>query len=191
MRPAGAERVQRPLRVHLISPAAAIQSGGRLPGAKAAAQQRPECRRLGRTAASRDRTAAEAGQGSRIPGRRGLCQAGGLRGAGTAWREVRDSHPGQRQPGEGHRGIADPSGGVPKPKASGLVQEFPVPGICRSAGPTTSSGGAKLVYRSRSDSRPNPRSQQPRSDRPWQRRCHLAWCWPMPATVSMGNFALR
>jgi hypothetical protein len=34
-------------------------------------------------------------QGSRVPGRRGLRQAGDLRGAGAAWREVRHPHPDQ------------------------------------------------------------------------------------------------
>ena len=36
LRRAGAERLQRPLRVHLLSPAAAVQSGRRLPGGQAA-----------------------------------------------------------------------------------------------------------------------------------------------------------
>jgi hypothetical protein len=37
-------------------------------------RERPQRRRLGGTAVARDRAAAEAGQGSRVPGRRGLRQ---------------------------------------------------------------------------------------------------------------------
>ena len=47
------------------------------------------------------------GQGSSVSRRRGLCQAGDLRGAGRAWREVCHPHSGQRQPGAGHRGVVD------------------------------------------------------------------------------------
>ena len=54
VRPAGAERLQRSLRVHLLSPAAAVQPRGRLSGGKAAARQRPQCRRLGGTAVAGD-----------------------------------------------------------------------------------------------------------------------------------------
>ena len=75
--------------------------------AKLAARQRAQCRRLGRTPAARDRAAAEDGQRGGVPGRCRLCQAGDLRGAGGAWREVCHPHPGQRQPGAGHRGVAD------------------------------------------------------------------------------------
>ncbi|MGA2268890.1 MAG: transposase [Bryobacteraceae bacterium] len=42
----GAERLQRSLRVHLLSPAAAVQPRGRLSGGKAAARQRPQRRRV-------------------------------------------------------------------------------------------------------------------------------------------------
>ena len=65
--PAGAERLQRPLRVHLLSSAAAVQPRRRLPGGQAAARQRPQRRRLGGTAAARDRAAAGAGQGGGLP----------------------------------------------------------------------------------------------------------------------------
>src|ERR1039458_8939991 len=41
---------------------------------------------------------------------------------GEAWSQVRDSHPCQRQPGAGHRGIVDPSSGKTEPQAGGLVQ---------------------------------------------------------------------
>ena len=47
------QRLQRPLRVHLLSPAAAIQSGRRLPGGQAAARQRPQCRTTGRNCSCR------------------------------------------------------------------------------------------------------------------------------------------
>jgi hypothetical protein len=54
VRPAGVGRVQRLLRVHLLSPAIAVQSGSRLPGGKAAARQRERRRGLGRYAVGRD-----------------------------------------------------------------------------------------------------------------------------------------
>jgi len=46
---------------------------------------------------------------------------------GTAWREVRDSHPGQRQAGAGHRGVIDSPGRAARSPATGTVQELPVP----------------------------------------------------------------
>src|SRR5450759_1695771 len=55
-------------------------------------------------------------------------QAGDLRSAGGAGREIRHPYPVQRQPGAGHRRIADPSSGKTKPKTSGLVQGFSLPG---------------------------------------------------------------
>jgi hypothetical protein len=65
---AGAERLQRPLRVHLLSPAVVVQPRRRLSGGKAAARQRPQRRRLGGTAVARDRAAAGVGQGSGVSG---------------------------------------------------------------------------------------------------------------------------
>ena len=65
---------------------------------------------------------------ARPRGRPGLRQAGGLRGAGRAGREVRHPHSGQRQPGAGRRGAVDPASGKTEPQARGLVQELPVPG---------------------------------------------------------------
>jgi hypothetical protein len=47
---------------------------------------------------------------------------------GEAWSQVRDSHPCQRQPGAGHRGIVDPSSGKTEPQAGGLVQGRSLPG---------------------------------------------------------------
>ena len=64
---AGAERLQRTLRVHLLSSAAAVQPRRRLSGREATARQRPQRRQLGRTAAARDRAAAGAGQGGGLP----------------------------------------------------------------------------------------------------------------------------
>ena len=61
LRPAGEQRLQRPLRIDLLSSVAVIQSRGRLSGCQAAARQRPQRRGLGRTAAAGNRTATEAG----------------------------------------------------------------------------------------------------------------------------------
>jgi hypothetical protein len=49
-----AKCVQRPLRVHLLPSAAAVQSRRRLPSGQAPAWQRPQCQRLGGTAAAGD-----------------------------------------------------------------------------------------------------------------------------------------
>jgi hypothetical protein len=51
-----------PLRVDLLSPAAAVQSRGGLSGRQAAPRQRPQRRRLGGIAAARDRAPTRAGQ---------------------------------------------------------------------------------------------------------------------------------
>src|ERR1017187_2826393 len=64
LRRAGAERLQRPLRVHLLSPAAAVQPRGRLSGRQAPARQRAQRRWLGRHAVAGDRAAAGAAQRS-------------------------------------------------------------------------------------------------------------------------------
>jgi hypothetical protein len=50
-----------PLRVDLLSPADAVQRGGRLPGSETVARQRAQCGGLGRTLAARDRASAEHG----------------------------------------------------------------------------------------------------------------------------------
>ena len=121
LRPAGAERLQRPLRVHLLSSAAAVQSRRRLPGGQAAARQRPQRRGLGGTAAARDRAATAAGQGGGLPRRCGLCQAGALRGAGRAGREVRHPPSRQRQSAAEHYGVVDPASGTAEPQAGGPV----------------------------------------------------------------------
>src|SRR5216683_2932288 len=76
----------------------------------------------GRTAASRDRAAAEVGQRGGVSSRRGLRQAGDLRGAGGAGREVCHPHSGERQRGEEHRGVVDAACGSTEPQAGGLVQ---------------------------------------------------------------------
>src|ERR1035437_4298018 len=148
----------------LLSPAVVVQPRGRLPGGKTAVRQRPQCRRLGRTAPARDRAAAEAGQGSRVSRRRGLRQAGDLRGAGGARREGRYPHSGQRRPGAGHRRIADPSGGTPQPQAGGLVQELPVPGSESEDSASRGSQGGVSFWRvvpSRGVHRDQPGDGQP------------------------------
>ena len=68
------------------------------------------------------------GQGSGVSRRCGLCQAGDLRGAGGAGREVCHSHTRQRQPGARHRGVADAARGKTEPQAGGLVQGLSLPG---------------------------------------------------------------
>ena len=52
-RGARAVRLQRPLRVRLLSPALRLQPGRRLPGRQAPAGQRPQCGRVGRGAPPR------------------------------------------------------------------------------------------------------------------------------------------
>ena len=56
-------------------------------------RQRAQRRRMGRGSVAGDRAPATNGQGSRVSSRRRLCQAGDLRGAGEAGREVRDLYP--------------------------------------------------------------------------------------------------
>jgi len=62
---------KRPLRIHLLSPAAAVQPRGGVSGGEASAWERAQRRRLGRTSpAGGPRghpAAAEAGQGSCVP----------------------------------------------------------------------------------------------------------------------------
>src|SRR5208282_6545266 len=74
LRRAGAERLQRALRVHLLSSAAAVQPRRPLPGGETAAGQCPQCRGLGRIAAARDRVPTATRQRGGLPRRRGLCQ---------------------------------------------------------------------------------------------------------------------
>jgi hypothetical protein len=47
-----------------------------------------------------------------------------LRGAGEAGRQVRDSHPEQRQLGAGHRGVIHAAREKAEPQASGVVEVF-------------------------------------------------------------------
>ena len=77
-RPARGQRLQRPFRVGLLSPAVAVQPIRRLPGGKAAAGQRAQRQGLERVAAARDRAPTGCGQTGHLPGRCGLCQAGNL-----------------------------------------------------------------------------------------------------------------
>ena len=70
---------------------------------------------------------AEAGQGGGISCRRGLCEAGDLRGVGEAGCEVCHPHPFQREPPAGHRGVAETSGRKAGPEAVGGVQGVSVP----------------------------------------------------------------
>jgi hypothetical protein len=65
---------------------------------------------------------------ARPRGRPGLRQAGDLRGAGSAWREVCDSHPGQRRFGAAHQRVADAASGKAEPQIDGLVQGFSLRG---------------------------------------------------------------
>ena len=102
-RPTGRQRLQRPLRVGLLSPAAAVQPARRLSGGEAAAGQRLQRRRLGRAVAARDRAPTGGRQASHVPRRRRLRQAGDLRSAGRARRELRDPHSGEQEPGDGDR----------------------------------------------------------------------------------------
>ena len=99
--------------------------------AKLRARQCAQRRRLGRTAAARDRAATEAGQRSGVPGRARraprLRQAGDLRGVGGARCEVRHPHPGQRQSGAGHRGVVDAASGATESQASRALQELSLP----------------------------------------------------------------
>src|ERR1017187_3688050 len=113
-----------PLRVHLLSPAAAVQPRGRLSGRQAPARQRAQRRWLGRHAVAGDRAAAGAAQRSGFPGRCRLRQTRDLRGPGGTGREVGHSHPVQRQFGAGHQRVADAASGKAGPKAGGLVQRF-------------------------------------------------------------------
>ena len=96
---------------------------------------------------ARDRTAAEAGQGSGVSRRRRLRQAGDLRRTGGAGREVCDSHPGQRQSGEGHRGVVDAASGATEPQAGGLVQELSLPGSQLEKGAAGGGEGGVPLWR--------------------------------------------
>lgn len=88
----------KPLRIDLLSPTAAIQQCGRLRCRSTPPRQRSQRRWLGATPAAGDRATTEAGQGSLVPGRCRLCEAGHLRSTRRAWGEVRNSHSGQRLP---------------------------------------------------------------------------------------------
>jgi hypothetical protein len=61
---------------------------------------------------------------ARPRGRPGLRQAGDLRGAGAARREIRHSHPGQPQFRAGHQRVADAAREQAGPQAGGLAQGF-------------------------------------------------------------------
>src|ERR1019366_4015683 len=124
LRRAGTERVQRALRVYLLSPLATVQSRRRRPRRQAAARQRSQRRGLGGTATARDRASTATGQGSGLPRRRGLCQAGAVRGAGRTGGEVRHSPSYQRQSGAEHSGVVDPASGKAELPAAGAVQEL-------------------------------------------------------------------
>ena len=80
-------------------------------------------------------------------------QAGDLRVGGRAWRQVRPPHPGQRQPGAGHRGTTDPSGGPPEPQSCGLVQgsSLPVPVFLYAEESKLAPGWAGELARKRPD----------------------------------------
>ena len=79
---AGRQRLQRALRVGLLSPAVPVQRPRRLPGGEAATGERLQRGRLGGIARARDRPPAGRGPARRVPRRRGLRAAGDLRGAG-------------------------------------------------------------------------------------------------------------
>ena len=123
LRPTGAKRLQRTLRVHLLPPAAVVQPRRRLPGGETAPGQRPQRRGLGGTAAARDRAPTAAGQGGGLSCRRGLRQAGDLRGAGRTRGEVRHPPSGQRQSGAQGCAVAEAASGKAELQAGGSVQE--------------------------------------------------------------------
>src|SRR5262249_6913007 len=94
-RHAGAVRVQRPLRVRLLSPAVRLQSRGRLPCRQTPPRQRPQCRRMGRGPPAHHWSLppAPADRGGSSGCR--VRHAGALRGAGTPKGPVRNSPTGQ------------------------------------------------------------------------------------------------
>src|SRR6266851_6030871 len=82
-----------------------------------------------------------AGQGGSLPGRCGLCQAGTLRGAGRAGREVRDPPSSERQSAAEHYGVVDAASGTAEPQAGGSVQEFSLSGSELDNGPAGGGEG--------------------------------------------------
>ena len=72
--------------------------------------------------------AIDAQQRSGVPSRRGLRQAGDLRGAGRAGREVRHSPSVQRQPGAIRCRVVDPASGTAQLQTGGPVQELSLSG---------------------------------------------------------------
>jgi len=73
-------------------------------------------------------------------------------------------HSGQRQPGEGHRGVVDAASGKTEPKAGGLVQGFSLPGRELEDGAAGGSQGRVPLWRavpSRAVHRDQPGDGQP------------------------------
>jgi hypothetical protein len=106
-----------------ITPAV-VQPRRRLPGGDTAPGQRPQRRGLGGTATARDRAATAAGQGGGLSCRRGLRQAGALRGAGRTESEVHHPPAGQRQSGAQGCAVAEAASGKAKLQAGGSVQKL-------------------------------------------------------------------
>jgi len=69
---------QRAFRIDLLSPAAAVQRGGRLSRCEAAARQCAQCRGLGQRASAGNRAPTGTGEGSGVSSRRRIFQAGDL-----------------------------------------------------------------------------------------------------------------
>ena len=143
---AKSKRVQRALRVHLLSPAAVVQPRGRLPGGETAPRQRAQRRGLGGTAAARDRAPTAARQGCGLSCRRGLRQAGDLRVAGRTQGEIH--HPPSRQRESEAQGcaVADPASGKAELQANGSAQELLL-SIGELEGRAASSGEAGVPLR--------------------------------------------
>src|SRR5262245_34766727 len=87
---AGAVRVQRPLRVRLLSPTLRLQPRGRLPGGEAATGERPQCGGVGRGPVAHHRWVPPTPTEGRAPGGRCVLPARDLRGAGTPSGALRD-----------------------------------------------------------------------------------------------------
>src|SRR5258708_2880471 len=112
----------------MVSTGAAIQSRRGLSGGQAPSRQRSLCRRLGRGFVAGDRATATNGKRTRVPGGRGLCQAGDLRSTGGAQGGVCNPHSRQREPGVENRRAAVPAPGKAQPQTTGTLQELLVPG---------------------------------------------------------------
>src|SRR5450759_5082210 len=124
----------------MLSHPDAVQPSRRLSGGPAPSWQRAQPGGLGRTSVAGDRAPAANGEGSRVSGRRGLCQAGDLRGIGGTGCQVRHPHSFQQQLGTGYYRTATASGGQAQREAAGGVQGLSLPSRELEDGP---AGGCK------------------------------------------------